>query len=693
MALLQSIRNRGKLLAIVIGLALAAFIIGDLINSGSSMFNSNSTHIASVNGKSIDYNEFNMEIYKTEDYVKLTRGLQTLDDQTTQQIRTSVWDMMIREKLLSETFDDLGIVISSAELEDMVYGNNIHPLVQQTFANPQTGQFDVTFMKTILQNLNQDPQLNAIWLYTENYIKNDKAYNKYLTLVSKGLFVNKLEVKDDNTNRTRLVNIDIVAKSVADINDADVSFTEQEVVTYYNDHKTIYQNTEESRDIAYISFDVIPSQQDTIDTYEKAIDDVQYFAVYDTSTIDFQHYSETTLATIGLDSSVFGMPVDTVLGPYLFYGSYQLARIVSFYNRPDTVSARHILISPQNPRIGSIQRAQQVSDSLVTVIKNGGDFAQLVTLYSDDQGSLSTGGLYENFTDQEMVAEFSDFCFTNPVGKLGTVVTQYGVHIIEVTDRKDVNKVVNVAVSNYTINASSETFNKMYQYVTALKGQIFSAEDFEKAIVDSNYVRKEATDITQGTNSIPGIQSVRDVVQWAFESDVDELSQVFSMPDQYVIAVLTNKNEIGYLNLEKVRPQVEGSVLMQKKVEKIYNDYFANVNTSDLNALSANLGVQKMSVPNVSFSAFQLSSYGYEPAVLAAVLKMDADQTIGPIKGVNGVYVIKATSVTGPNELTADDIVMQKQRLKTALQSRANYQLFTALKAAAHIDDRRYKFF
>jgi len=693
MALLQSIRNRGKLLAIVIGLALAAFIIGDLINSGSSMFSSNKTKVVSVNGSSIDYNDFNYEIYKTEEYVKLTRGLQTIDDQTSQQIRASVWDMMIREKLLDESFDDLGLTISSTELEDMVFGNNIHPLVAQTFANPQTGQFDVSFMKNILQNLDQDPQLNSIWLYTENYIKDDKAYSKYTTLVTKGLFVNKLEVQDDNSNRTRTVNIEVVAKTVADIDDADVSFTEQEVVQYYNDHKSLYQNKVESRDIAYISFDVVPSKEDTIDTYNKAFDDIQFIASYDTSLIDYQAYTPNTISSIGLDTSVFDMPADTIIGPYLSYGSYQVARIIGFYGRPDTVSARHILISPQNPRIGSMQRAQQVADSILTVINNGGDFAALVTLYSDDQGSLATGGLYEDFTDAEMVAEFSDFCFTNPVGKLGTVPTQYGIHIIEIMDTKNIQKVVNVSINQYTINASTATFNKMYQTVTAFRGSIFTAEEFEQAIVDSGYVRKEASDINQGTNSIPGIQTVRDVVQWVFDAEIDDLSQVLSMPDQYVIVLLTNKNEIGYLNLEKVRTQVEASVLMEKKVEKIFNDNFANANTSDLDALASSLGVQKTAVPNVSFSAFQLSTYGYEPAVLAAISNMQADQTVGPIKGVNGVYVVKATTVTEPTELTADDIIAQKQRLLGALQSRVNYQLFTSLKATADIDDNRYKFF
>lgn len=693
MALLQSIRNRGKLLAIVIGLALAAFIIGDLINSGSSLLNSNSTSIASVNGNSIDYADYNIEIQKTEDYVKITRGIQTIDEQTRQQIQSSVWDMMLREQMLASTFNDLGITVSTAELEDMVYGNNIHPLISQTFANPQTGQFDVTFMKTILQNLGQDPQLNSIWLYTENYIKDDQKFVKYNNLVSKGLYVNKLQVKDDNLNRTRTVDIEVVAKTVNDIDDSEVSFTEQDVVKYYNDHKTLYRNTEESRDIIYISFDVVPSKEDTLDTYNKAVSEMQYFAGYDTDLLDYGYYNANTINSIGLDTTVFDMPKDTVIGPFLAYNSFQLARIIDFYDRPDTVSARHILISPQNPRIGSMQKAQEVADSLIDVINSGGDFTQLVTLYSDDQGSLDKGGLYEDFTDREMVAEFSNFSFTKPVGEIGSVVTQYGVHIIEVMKRKSVHPVVNIALDDFPINASSETFEEKYRYVTALRGNLTTADDFEKAITDSMYVRKEANDINQGTNSIPGIQSVRDIVQWAFEAEVNDLSQVFNMPDQYVIAVLANKNEVGYLNLEKVRPQVEASVMMEKKVEKIFADNFSNVNTSDLDALASNLGVQKQTVPNVSFSAFQLSTFGYEPAVLAELTRIQNNSTVGPIKGVNGVYVFKVTNVNEANELTADDIKTQQQRLLSSLRSRANYQVYTALKTSADIEDNRYKFF
>ncbi len=693
MALLESIRKRGKLLAIVIGLALAAFIVGDFIRSGKSIIKGNENYVAKVNGNTIDVNAYEMEVSKTDEYVKLTRGLQSLDDQTSQQIRSSVWDMIIRENILSNTYDELGINISKAELEDMVYGTHIHPLVQQTFTNPNTGQFDVGFMKTILQNLNKDPQLNSVWIYTEKYIKKDRQYNKYMALVSKGLFVNKLEIQDENTSKTRVANIDIVGKTINDVPDDAVTYTDQDVQAYYDEHKSFYKNYEESRDIGFISFDVFPSKTDTVLTRKDATNNITMFATLNANTLQSTFYTSSTVSSLGLDSSVFDMNVDTIVGPELVNGAYIIARILEFDERPDTVSARHILISPKNPKIGTIQRAQQVADSLVVAINNGSDFTELVTQFSDDQGSVANGGLYEDFTEGNMVKEFNDYCFSKPVGELGTVTTQYGVHIIEVTDRKSIEPNVKIAIQQYPIIASSETYDSVYTVVTNIRSKINNAEDFETIITDNNFVKKEANDITQGTYTIPGIQSVRDVVRWAFKANKDDVSSVFQMPDQYVIAVLENKNEIGFLSLEKVKTQVENSVLLQKKVEKIYNDNFTNANTSDLDALASSLGVQKMSIPNVSFNAFQLANIGYEPAVLAAVANVQQGSIVGPIKGTNGVYVVKATSVTPATELSADEIKSQQQLLSSTLRARAGYQVYTALKTASNIVDRRAVFY
>ncbi len=693
MATLENIRKRGKLLAIVIGFALAAFIIGDFFNSGSTLFGSNKMQVVKINGNGVDVNDYEEEITKTEEFVKASQGVSSLDEQTAQQVRASVWDMIIRDNILASTYKELGLTISKEEVEDMVLGNNIHPIIAQTFRDPNTGVYDKNIMVRVLQNLSQDAQLNSIWMYLEKYIKRDRVYTKYQVLVTKGLYVNKLEVKQDNYDRQYVVNIDLVGKSVAGMADSSITYTEEDLKKYYDEHKHLFTNTEESRDIEYIAFDVKASKLDSLDAKDNAKRNIDVFKQITASTLNFNYYSSKDLKSYNIDSNVWDMPKDTVFGPFAMYDSYFICRVGNRTSRPDTVSARHILISNQNSSIGTMERAHKVADSLLEVIKNGGDFDALVQQYSDDPGSKDKGGLYEDFTEGSMVKEFNDFCFENKTGDMGTVETTYGVHIIEITRQSNPDPKIELAFDQYRIIPSQTTFDSVYSIAMTLRGGLNSEEEFNKAVEDSNYVKRQASDITQGTYTIPGFDNVREVVRWAFDADKGDVSNVFQMEDKYVIAVLTNKNEVGYYSLNKVRAKVEGSVILQKKVDKIYNDYFTNANTSDIDALASKVGVQKQSLPNVSFNAFQLSNFGYEPAVLAAISKIKEGDVVGPIKGVNGVYVIKATSVMDVTELTPEQLTVQQKSANVSLQSRAGYQVFPALKSSAEIIDHRTNFY
>ena len=63
MATLQKIRNRGGVLvAIIIGLALLAFILGDMLNTGSKLMQPSRLKVAEVNGESIQYPDFQKQI-------------------------------------------------------------------------------------------------------------------------------------------------------------------------------------------------------------------------------------------------------------------------------------------------------------------------------------------------------------------------------------------------------------------------------------------------------------------------------------------------------------------------------------------------------------------------------------------------------------------------------------------------------
>jgi peptidyl-prolyl cis-trans isomerase D len=57
MATLQSIRNHGTILLVVVGVAMLAFILGDFLTSGSSFFNKNRKNVAEIAGHQVHYTE------------------------------------------------------------------------------------------------------------------------------------------------------------------------------------------------------------------------------------------------------------------------------------------------------------------------------------------------------------------------------------------------------------------------------------------------------------------------------------------------------------------------------------------------------------------------------------------------------------------------------------------------------------
>ena len=152
MAALQNIRKHSIVLLIAIGVALFAFIIGDFLTSGSTLFQQSQENIATINGKKLNFREYERRIQEMEDVYKIQTGQSSLDEELVNQIRESVYETIVRETLLDEQAKALGISVTSEELFDMINGENVHYLVQQMpfFQNPETGAFDRTVMMNFL---------------------------------------------------------------------------------------------------------------------------------------------------------------------------------------------------------------------------------------------------------------------------------------------------------------------------------------------------------------------------------------------------------------------------------------------------------------------------------------------------------------------------------------------------------------
>jgi peptidyl-prolyl cis-trans isomerase C len=73
---------------------------------------------------------------------------------------------------------------------------------------------------------------------------------------------------------------------------------------------------------------------------------------------------------------------------------------------------------------------------VVKQLKGGGDFAKLAQQHSQDP-SAAQGGDLGFFPKRQMVPEFDQAAFSLPVGQLsGIVTTQFGYHIVKVTEKK-----------------------------------------------------------------------------------------------------------------------------------------------------------------------------------------------------------------------------------------------------------------
>lgn len=110
------------------------------------------------------------------------------------------------------------------------------------------------------------------------------------------------------------------------------------------------------------------------------------------------------------------------------------------------VNVRHILVYPEGADgtnlatqefseeawAASEKKAQEILDQFLAGDKTEESFAALANEYSEDPGSNTNGGLYENVSEGEMVAAFNDWCFdaARQVGDTGIVKTNYGYHVM-----------------------------------------------------------------------------------------------------------------------------------------------------------------------------------------------------------------------------------------------------------------------
>ncbi len=702
MATLQNIRNRGGLMvAIVIGLALGAFILGDMLNSGSKLMRPKQMEIAKIDGESIEYPDFQRKVDELSEVYKMNTQKNQIDENTWDQIREQVWQEYLQENIIGKATADLGITVTPQELFDLVQGNNPHPIIQQLFRNPKTGQVDKSTILKFLKSLETTatPQQKSYWLYIENQIREDKVKTKYDDLVSKGLYVTSAEAKESLAEKNRSTSFQYVVLNYSSIPDGDVKVSESDLKAYYDKHKDEYKQ-ESSRKIEYITFDVLPSAADNAGTqkwindskteFANATDNAQYINVNSDTPFDAGFYKKEEIQPAALADWAFSAKPGEVYGPYFENGQYKMAKLDQMKMMPDSVEASHILISPQTA--GSLEKAKAKIDSLKRVIELGGNFAELAKKYSEDPGSAAKGGDLGWFKRKQMVPEFEEAAFGGEVNKLYVATTRFGVHLIKPTKKGKETNEVRLAILTRKVEPSNETYQKVYSETSKFAGENTSLDAFNKSVVAQKLNKKIAT-IKENDHEIPGLDGSRTLIRAAFLADKGKIivntegSTIFEFGNKFVIAALTDIAEAGNSTFEEARVSVELAVRKEKKAQMLAEKLKGQ---TDLSSVAAKFSTQVKDVSGINFTSFSIPGIGFEPAVIGGVCTLPEGKISAPIEGNNGVYLVKVTAVVNGSDT---NLKGEKNNLAQALGYRASSQVFEAMKKAVEIVDKRSKFY
>ena len=711
MATLEKIRNQAGLLVVVVGLALFAFIIGDFLNSGSTYLRQSYDQVATVNGTVINYQEYYNRIEELSQIYRMQLNTNNLNDDQLVQVRQSVYDAMVHEVVFNEVLDQLGITVTPEELFDMVQGENISPMAQQfpLFADPETGYFSkataLNVLKTI-ENYETVPaeyraeieQARNYWLFWERNMKMQRLQDKYMTLLSKAIVANPLDARDAHESALISSDIAYVMQSFATIPDSLIHVSNNDIRRLYNQRKEQFKQ-KETRIFDYIAVDIRPSEED----YENARTDAFKIMaeLEETDNIaDFVNanseipYADAFVSEVELDtdrlSFVETAAIGDFEGPLFRDDSYRMFKLVDKTMAPDSVNVSHIVLVDQT---ASMEALETMADSLLTVLKAGGDFELMAFQYSADQ-SGQMGGEIGWITEANALRffgqDFKDAIFSAPVNEPTILKASYGIHILKITEKTTSVPKYKIAYVHLSVTPGTKTYSSLYNGLNQFISLNNSVEKIEAEAREAGYILNSNVSITADDRYLGMIFDARPVIRWVFDSKKKgEISGIFELNNHYVVAARKEILPKGYQSLQSVAPILRSELAAKLKGEEIVKE----LKTKNLRSIEEYAGAIETRVDTVryiDFATSRITGIGTEPALNAHITFAQPHTVSEPVIGNNGVYVF---SVINRNREEGD---YQEQieilRLESANSYRTGYSSIQALVDKAKIEDNRIRF-
>lgn len=695
MALINTLRNKmGKVVVAVIAVAIFAFILADLLGSGSGLFN-NDNEIGEIAGEDISLQEFQNVVQEREGFYTLQYNRQPSENERPV-MRDQAWELLITKHAFSKQYEELGIEVTADEVWDMMQGKNQDPNIRGFFTNPETGQFDRQLFLDFLNNYeNQAPIYQNYWYMIKSNLKPGRERMKYENLIMKTSYVTSAEAQREYQAQNNIAEVKYLQVPLYSVSDTAVTVEESQLKEYYENNKEKYR-TDEVRSLEYVTFSILPSAEDTAyvkeemqelkEEFKTVKNDSLYAGTQTDGDFFFTTYPSGSLPP-QLKANESNLTQGDVRGPYLTSDGFVLYKISEVFE--DTVTyakASRIVIK------GDDAEAKKEAQKILGEIKGGASFAAMARQHSVGRAA-SRGGDLGWFKSGQYSKEFENAVFNaNSTGLLNDVVkTEEGYNIIRIDEPKT-NTAYKIATIKRSIIASDETRNDAFRKADLFASNSNSVETFEKYAKEESLVVVPVEKVDKNDRSIGTLSDARQIVQWLFrDASKGDVSDVFELDNHYVVAVMTGKIEEGVMSFEKAKEDITKEVKKELKAEKIINKLKGLSGSLEEIAAAYGDDANVYTATDLKLSSNSLPVIGYDPKAVGRAFSLESGQKTEPFASETGVLIIEMQNKTTAPEVA--DYSAYKNFIKQNLQSNASKNITKAIKEHAEIEDERYKFY
>ena len=712
MAALQTIRSKGPLLVVVVGVALFAFIAGD---AWKVIAPHQTQNVGEVNGEAITAQEYQRLVEEYSDAVKFSQGLSALNEEQTDAVKDQVWNSYVNNKLLEKEARKLGLVVTDEEIQDII-NTGVNPLLANTpFRNQTTGLFDKDMLNMFLASYSQmnaqtDPSLVSYyqqvynyWKFVEKNLRQNRLAEKYQALLTKSLFSNPVEAQAQFDSRTNETDLLLAAIPYSSVDDSEITVSDADLQAVYNKQKEHYRQYVETRNLRYIDVQVVASEEDRnalmsemIEYTEQMKGEVEDYTQFIRSTDSELSYVDLFYTTNTLPSDVVSrldsVRVGETYGPYYNAAdnSYTSFKKLAVSSEPDSIQYRQIQVTATTK-----QRQTELADSIFNAIKGGANFEELAQKYGQTgETTWITSANYEGAQIDGDNLKYINSIVTLPKNQLTNLALNQANIILEVTDRKNVTDKYKIAVIKRPVEFSKETYTQAYNDFSQFVATNNTLEKMIANAEDAGYRLYSANDVYNYEHNIGGIKGTREALKWAFDAKGGEVSGLYECgeSDHMIMVGVSGIIRSGYRPLALVSDDIRQEVIRDKKAEKIMADIkAAGATTVDQVKNMAN--AVSDSVKHVTFSApaYVTALRSSESVVSAYAAAAQQGQVSEPLKGQAGVIVLQPYASSKVND-TFDAATEESRKTTTNVNVVAS-QFVNDLYIKAKVKDNRYLYF